>query len=164
MCPYQYYQIMKISKDKKHIRYQMVQHALKHGIKPTARKFHTSPHVVRKWVKRLDSEGYLGLNDRSRRPHYSPNETSRNLKEHTIMLKNKYKRLGAEQIKILENLSLSPKTMRKIWRNAGISSRKRRKKHVLKTIFVKSKNNINSLNVWVKIPKILLISPNTGLK
>ncbi len=132
MCPYQYYQIMKISKDKKHIRYQMVQHALKHGIKPTARKFHTSPNVVRKWIKRLDSKGYLGLNDQSRRPHYSPNETSRDLKEHAIILKGKYKRLGAEQIKTLEDFPMSPKTMRKIWRNAGISSRKRRKKHITK--------------------------------
>jgi transposase len=135
---------MKISKDKKHIRYQMVQDALKHGIKPTARKFHTSSHVVRKWIKRLDSEGYLGLNDRSRRPHYSPNETSRDLKEHTIMLKGKYKRLGAEQIKTLEDFPLSPKTMRKIWRNAGISSRKRRKKHV-------TKNNLREIKKQYKL-------------
>ena len=43
MCPYQYYQIMKHSKDKKQWRYQMVQKALNDGIKPTARTFHTSP-------------------------------------------------------------------------------------------------------------------------
>jgi hypothetical protein len=47
-------------------------------------------------------------------------------------LKTKYKRLGAEQVKVLENLSTSSKTIRKIWRENGVSSRKRRKKHVTK--------------------------------
>jgi len=144
MCPYQYYQIMQISKDKKHWRYQMVQKALDDGIKPAARTFHTSPPVVRKWVKRFKTEGYTGLNDQSRKPHYSPNETSRDLKEHAIMLKGKYKRLGAEQIKILEDFPMSPKTMRKIWRDAGISSRKRRKKHV-------TKNNLREVKKQYKL-------------
>ena len=123
MCPYQYYHVMKHSKDKKQWRYQMVQKALEDGIKPTARAFHTSPPVVRMWVNRFKTEGYSGLADRSRRPHHSPNETPSYLKEHILMLKGKYKRVGAEQIKILEDVPLSPKVMRKIWRNAGIFSR-----------------------------------------
>jgi len=144
MCPYQYYQIMKNSKDKKQWRYQMVQHALEHGIKPTARTFHTSPPIVRKWVKRFKTAGYPGLQDRSRRPQHSPNETSHNLKEHIIILKGQYKRIGAEQIKVLEDVSLSPKTMRKIWRDAGISSRKRRKKHI-------TKNNLREIKKKYKL-------------
>ena len=144
MCPYQYYQIMKHSKDKKQWRYQMVHEALEHGIKPTARTSHTGPVIVRKWLNRFKTEGYPGLNDLSSRPHYSPNETSRDLKEHVIMLKGKYKRLGAEQVKILEDLPMSPKTMRKIWRDAGISSRKRRKKHV-------TKNNLREVKKRYKL-------------
>ena len=132
MCPYKYYFVMKQSKDKKQLRFQMVQNVSKFGIKPTAKLFHTSPQVVRKWVKRFKSQGYSGLNDLSHKPHYSPNETSSCVKSYVVKLRNTYKRLGAEQVKIVEDLSLSPKTIRKIWKEAGISSRRRPKKHVTK--------------------------------
>ena len=132
MCPYKYYHIMKQSKDKKPWRYQIARKALEIGVKPTARLFHTSPFVVRTWRDRFKSEGYSGLADHSRRPHYSPRETPQYIKDHIIALKDKYKRLGAEHIRILEELPQAPKTIRKIWREAGIPSRKRRKKHVTK--------------------------------
>jgi len=144
MCPYKYYHVMKQSKDKKQWRLKMVQAALDGGIKPTARAFHTSPPVVRKWLKRFKSQGYDGLNDASRRPHWSPNETPSYLKEHVIQLKHKYKRLGAENIKTLEDLSMAPKTMRKIWRQANIPSRKRPKKHV-------TKNNLREVKKKYKL-------------
>lgn len=123
---------MKDSKDKKQWRYQMVQKALEIGIKPAARMFLTSPVVVRKWLKRFKTEGYCALADHSHRPHCCPQETPLYLKEHIIALRKIYKRLGAEQIKTLENIHLNPKTIRKIWRRAGVSSRKRPKKHVTK--------------------------------
>ncbi|MFH0753269.1 MAG: leucine zipper domain-containing protein [Candidatus Omnitrophota bacterium] len=123
---------MKQSKDKKQWRYQMVQRALSAGIKPTARLFHTSPPVVRKWLYRFKTEGYSGLNDKSHKPRRSPRATPSLIKEQIIALKGKYKRLGAEQVRILESLPQAPKTMRKIWRDAGIPSRKRPKKHITK--------------------------------
>ena len=110
----------------------MVQQALELGIKPVARAFHTSPPIVRKWLKRFKMLGYAGLADQSRRPHHSPLETPSHLKEHIVKLRSIYKRLGADQIKVLENIPLNPKTIRKIWRQAGCSSRKRPKKHVTK--------------------------------
>jgi len=132
MCPYQWYQVMRLSKDKKQQRYQIVIYAKEHGIKPTARLYATGPKTVRKWVKRFDSGGYQALNDLSRRPHNSPRATPDVLVKKIVALKPKYKRLGAEHVKILENLTVSSKTIRKIWRTHGISSRKRRKKHVTK--------------------------------
>ena len=39
MCTIKHYDIMRKSKDKKFIRYQMVNHAKEYGIKPTARAF-----------------------------------------------------------------------------------------------------------------------------
>ncbi len=144
MCPYKYYHVMRQSKDKKQWRYLMVQCALLEGIKPAARSFHTSPPIVRKWVGRFKTEGYGGLHERSHRPHHSPRETSQTLKDHVIALRGKYKRLGAEQIRILENLTLAPKTIRKIWKNAHLPSRKRPKKHI-------TKNNLRS------VKKLLLL-------
>jgi len=132
MCPYKYYHVMKLSKDKKQWRYQMVQKAIAIGIKPTARAFNTSANVVRKWLKRFKTEGYSALADRSHKPRISPRQTSEHVKAYIIALKKKYKRLGAEQIRVLEDLKMSPKTMRKIWRQAGVSSRKRIKKYITK--------------------------------
>lgn len=132
MCLYPWYQIMRFSKDKKQQRYQMVIYALSHGVKPTARIYGTTPKTVRKWTKRFNQGNYQALNDLSRRPKYSPNALSPEISTHIVKLRKTYKRLGAEQVKVLENLPMSPKTIRKTWRNNGVSSRKRRKKHVTK--------------------------------
>ena len=57
MCPYKYYHVMKQSKDKKPLRYQIAQKALEIGVKPTARLFHASPSIVRIWRDRFKAEG-----------------------------------------------------------------------------------------------------------
>ncbi len=132
MCPYPWYQVMRLSKDKKQQRYQMVIHAKTHGIKPTARIYATTPKTVRKWLMRFVEGGYQTLDDSSKRPHTSPGATPKDLERKIVALKGEYKRLGADQVKILEDLPTSAKTIRKIWRKNGISSRKRRKKHVTK--------------------------------
>lgn len=132
MCPITYYQLMRISKDKKQVRYQMVMYAIDHGVKPTARLYATEPKTVRKWLKRFKTGGYQALVDMPRRPHKCPNATPEDTAQRIVKLKAKYKRVGAEQIKILEDVPVSAKTMRKIWRENGVSSRQRRKKHVTK--------------------------------
>jgi hypothetical protein len=123
---------MRLSKDKKQQRYQMVIYAKEHGVKPTARVFATTPKTVRKWVRRLAEGGYQALDDLSRRPLSSPQAIPDDMAKKIVALKPIYKRIGADQVKILENLSPSAKTIRKIWRKNGVSSRKRRKKHVTK--------------------------------
>jgi len=132
MCPYRYYKVMRISKEKKFYRYQMVLSVETVGIKETVRRFRTTRNTVRKWVRRWRAEGYTGLEDRSRRPKHSPLATPPNERRKLVKLKKKYKRVGAETIKAIENLPHSSKTIRKIWREAGVSSRKRRKKHQTK--------------------------------
>ena len=143
MCPYQYYHIMRNCKDKRHYRYQIVTYAEKHGIKPAARFFHTTSDTVRKWFYRFKESGYPALEDISRRPHHSPNETPENTKQLLVDLKSKYKRIGAEQIKTLEDILVSPKTMRKIWREKGVSSRQRRKKYITKNNLRERKKQFN---------------------
>jgi transposase len=111
----------------------MVQYALYHGVKPAAKVFSTSPPVVRKWLARFKEHGYEGLLDLSRRPHHSPRATHQSIKNHIVGLrKNKYRRLGAEQVRTLENLPQAPKTIRKFWREAGIQRGRRRKKYITK--------------------------------
>ncbi len=132
MCPLSYYQIMRNCKDKRAHRYQMIQHALKEGVKPAARAFRTSAPIVRKWLKRFKENCYDGLLDLSRKPHYSPRATPEDIKDRIVSFKKKYHRLGAVQVKTLENLPQAPKTIRKIWKEAGVSNRRRRKKYITK--------------------------------
>jgi transposase len=110
----------------------MVQYALSHGVKPAAKVFGTSPPVARKWLRRFKEKGYEGLIDLSRRPHHSPRATPQHIKDHIVGLQKKYRRLGAIQVKTLENLAQAPKTIRKLWREAGVSNRRRRKKYITK--------------------------------
>ena len=75
MSPYKYYSIMRKSKDKKQLRYQMVISVEKRGLKPTARYFKATVKTVRKWWRRWVENGYRGLKELPRRLHNSPNAT-----------------------------------------------------------------------------------------
>lgn len=132
MCPYTYYTIMRKSKDKKQLRYQMIISVEKHGLKKTAEYFKTARNTVRKWYRRWLKKGYQGLEEMSRRPHNSPMATSQDERKRLVSLKEKYKRIGADTIKVIEDIPITAKTIRKIWRQEGVSSRKRRKKHLTK--------------------------------
>jgi len=132
MCPYTYYDVMRKSKDPRWIRYQMVLSVEKKGIKQTARDFRVSRTTVRKWYRRYLEQGYRGLEELSRRPKHSPNAVPPQERKKLVKLKKKYKRLGADTIKLLENLTRSARTIRKVWREEGVSSRRRRKKYKTK--------------------------------
>jgi transposase len=132
MCPIPYYDVMRKSKDPKWIRHRIVLSAKEAGIRETARQFGVSRATVRKWYRRFEEQGYRGLESLSRRPKHSPNATPPEERKKLVELKEKYKRLGADTIRILENLTLSARTIRKIWREEGVSSRKRRKKYKTK--------------------------------
>jgi len=129
MCPYRYYDIMRESKDPRQLRYQMVLSVEKRGIKVTARSFRTSKNTVRKWHRRWQELGYHGLEEQSRQPHRSPNATPPKERAELVRLKHRYRRLGAEAVKTIEGLQRSTRTIRKIWRQEGVSSRPRRKKY-----------------------------------
>lgn len=127
-----YCKIMRNSKDKKQTRHDIVKYAKSNGIKAAARQFHTVSNTVRRWVRRFIEFGYNGLEGFSTRPKTSPMAIDEEKKDYITGLKDKYKRMGADQVKVLETLDVSAKTIRKIWREKGKSSRKRRKKHETK--------------------------------
>ncbi len=53
----------------------------------TARLWQTSRQVVRRWVRRWQSEGQAGLSDRSRRPHSCPRQTKPAVEEQVLQLR-----------------------------------------------------------------------------
>lgn len=132
MCPYRYYDLMRKSKDPRHLRFQIVLSVERVGIRETARMFHLSRTTVRKWHRRFQDHGYQALEARSRRPLHSPHATPPKERRKLVALKHTYKRIGADAIRTIERLERSPRTIRKIWREEGVSSRKRRKKHQTK--------------------------------
>jgi hypothetical protein len=127
MCPYTYYTVMRTSKDPRLLRYRMVLSVERVGIKRTALTFRASRNTVRKWHRRWQSLGYRGLEELSRRPKHSPNAVPEAERIALVGLKGKYKRMGADQIKIKEHLARSPRTIRKVWRQEGLSRRRRKK-------------------------------------
>jgi transposase-like protein len=82
----EYIKIMRNSKDPKQIRLPMVKHAIKLGIKPTARVFMTTPKTVGKWVKRYEQGGYRALDEASTAPHHPANQVTPEQYEEVLRL------------------------------------------------------------------------------
>lgn len=126
MCPYPYYEIMRQSKDPRYLRLKMVKYAQKHGVKPAARLFDSTPKTVRKWLSRFD--GSLdSLADHSKAPKNPKRYITDAQREKAIRLKKKYKGFGAERLRRMFDLGCSEKAVRTIWSEEGLVKRKRRK-------------------------------------
>ncbi|MGC8836922.1 MAG: helix-turn-helix domain-containing protein, partial [Anaerolineae bacterium] len=87
------------------------------SISQTARLWHTSRQVVRKWVRRAEREGEEALQDRPRRPthpyHQTPEQTERLVEQ--ARLETGYGRLRlAWYLQQRYGLTLSPYTIRHI--------------------------------------------------
>ena len=100
-------------------RKRLVQTYLETGsIAETARQWHTSRQVVRKWVRRYQQEGEMGLRSRSRRPHTMPRRTDPALEAKVIALRRRYG-YGRKRLSYLlrqEGIDLSEHTIRHILR------------------------------------------------
>jgi transposase len=127
MCPIQYYTLMRQSKDPRLIRYQMVQFALKNGVKPAAREFNSTPKTVRKWLSRWQPGSLRGLEEKSRAPKNPFKRITPGQQRKVIKLKEDLPSWGAARIKRYFNLTLSVKAIRRIWKQEGLLRRKRRK-------------------------------------
>ena len=100
------------------------------GLSLTARLWHTSRHLVRKWVRRYQMEGEAGLGNRSRRPRRCPKKTAQEVEEKVLEAREKTgygRRRLAWYLAREEGLVLSPHTLRHILRRQGFKGRKARK-------------------------------------
>jgi transposase len=103
------------------------------SIGATARRWHTSRQVVRKWLRRFEQEGEAGLCDRSRRPHHSPNQTSEKL-EGLVLQARDATQDGRERLALYlqrQGVDLSPYTIRNILRRHGVATDKRQRRKPL---------------------------------
>ena len=101
-------------------RRNMVACVLENGwtIEATAERFQVDAKTVRKWRDRFIGEGEAGLEDRSSRPHRSPNRTPRSCRRRVIQLRKKH-RWGADHI--AHETGLASSTVQSILRRAGLA-------------------------------------------
>lgn len=140
MCPYQYYSIMRQSKDPRYIRFKMVMEARKNGVKPAARLFRTTANTVRKWLRRFD-DTLNSLRDESRAPRRSPRKLSAQAEEEIIRARKRLPTWGARRLKRDMNLPYSAKAISRVLKERGLARRWRRKKHQVKRCLREIKRN-----------------------
>jgi len=87
-------------------------------IEATAERFQVDAKTVRKWRDRYLAEGRSGLQDRSSRPHRSPNRTRARLRKRVLHLR-RTRRWGADHIG--HELGLAPSTVGAILRAEGLA-------------------------------------------
>ena len=115
--------------DRLNMRYDLVKFALKYGNKPTSREFKTSVKVVRKWVNRYVKEGISGLNDRSRKPHHSPNKCTPSLENKIIKLRKQTKhKFGAKRLIERFSLNCGKSCVQRIIKQHKLTRKKKTKK------------------------------------
>ncbi len=125
--PLPYYDLMRQSKDPRFLRLRMVRFAQEHGIQSTALAFSTRRKTVRKWLRRYEEGGYPALLDHSRAPKNPARTIPASQRRRALDLKRQLPSWGAQRIKDQFGLTISEKAIRKIWREAGLLKRKRRK-------------------------------------
>ena len=87
------------------------------SIEATAERFQLDAKTVRKWRDRFLAEGEAGLQDRSSRPHRSPNRTLAGRRKRVVHLRRK-RRWGADRI--AHEIGLAPSTVQAILNAAGL--------------------------------------------
>jgi transposase len=131
MLELKYYDYYRQSKDPYDVRVQLVQSAKRIGIKPTAKRFATSPKTVRKWVERFKEGGKSNLKDQSRRPKSSPNVIRPywqfKIQEVCRTAEKRNKRINATFIKRKHRIPYSTKTILRVMREVGYIRHKRKK-------------------------------------
>ena len=93
------------------------------SIRATAREWHTSRQVVRKWLKRYRQEGEKGLRDRSRRPHHMPRHTPPEVEKQVVEAR-KQTGYGPRRLALYlqrKGITLSPHTIRHILDRHGLT-------------------------------------------
>lgn len=125
------------------IRKSVVQEALKHGIKPTAKKYAMSKNTIKLWLKRFQCEGNDGLLDRRSGPTHIPHKTSKEQEETVLQVRKTAPCYGAKRMKSFFDLKPSVGAIQRILRDHGLTKKKRRKyqkKNDLRAIKAKYKS------------------------
>lgn len=129
-------------------RLNMVRHAKQYGVSDTAGVFGRTRKTVRKWRDRFEQEGLHGLENRSRRPHHSPNRTSQKDIDKIVKKKDKLKHIGAERLHNEFGIPQSARTIQKYCRAAGLGRRRKGKRQEQRDLRAWKEANFEPLRYW----------------
>ena len=138
MIEINYYEYYKKSKDIFSIRVELVNYAMNHGIKPTARKFGTTVKTVKKWLNAFKNKGKNNLYNKSRKPKKNPNEMLPYWKfkilDECKRLNDNNKRIRAKRIQRKLEVPYSLPTILKFIKNNGYLKIKNTKRKRIKDL------------------------------
>jgi transposase len=133
-----YFDLVREMKNPYNHRLRLVESVKERGIKPTARLFVTTVPTVRKWWRRYQRQGPVGLLGQSRARHRQPQKTPPTLEAQLLELRKVLPTFGARR-RIREfDLPISHGPLERIWREHGLM-KKRRKKYQRKQDLAHSK-------------------------
>ena len=125
MCP-AYYEMIRVPDQSFHLRLRLAQAAAQQGIRAAAQSFGCSRNTVRKWLRRFQQEGKPGLQERSRRPHRSPRQTSAAVERRVLAARRRIPCFGPRRLKRDFDLTCSTGAIGRILRQNGlVRSRKK---------------------------------------
>ena len=124
-----YGNLMKLAGKQKYfsIRKSIALYALKHGIKPTARKYFMSKNTVKLWLRRFQKEGHDGLIDRRNGPNHIPHKTSKEEEKQVLEIRKIAPCYGAMRLKAFFDLKPSIGAIARILRDHGLTKKHKRK-------------------------------------
>ena len=128
MCPVRYFTMIRSRNHVFDLRVHLVRYAYEHGIRAAARQFQCSRNTVRKWLRRYQTEGIKGLQERSRAPRSCPHKTTAHLEAHVIAQRKRTPGFSARRMKMEFELTPSVGAIARILRQNGLT-RKPKKKH-----------------------------------
>lgn len=129
-------------------RLNMVQCAQREGVTAASRMFEVSRPTVYKWLNRFNEEGLDGLFDRSRRPMRSPNALDEGTRNKVIRLRGRMPHCGADRMINEFGIKASTKTIQKVFREEGLTRRKRSKRSKQRDLRAWKEANFAPLRYW----------------
>lgn len=84
------------------------------------RRFGISPQTGYKWLKRYETEGLAGLQERSRRPLGSPRQTATPLEDEVVALRRAHPAWGGRKISHLLGHRIAPSTVTSVLHRHGL--------------------------------------------
>jgi transposase len=126
-APARYFDLVREMNNAYNHRLRLVESARQRGLKPTARLFATTVPTVRKWLRRFQQHGPSGLLERSRAPHRQARQTSPEVEQQVVALRQQLPTFGARRLIREFDLPLSHRALERIWRAQGLLQKRKKK-------------------------------------
>lgn len=126
------------------IRLPIVRYAQKNGIKACSRHFGCSKNTVKLWLRRYESKGSSGLQNKTRRPRYCPHKTSKEEEMEILACRRQAPCYGPKRLKWFFDINASEGAIARILKEHKLV-RKRRKKYQIKNDLREAKAKYKAL-------------------